>query len=167
MEFKAAVLHEVGGPLAIERIEAGPLKATDVLVRLKASGLCATPTSKRSTASSSIHSPSCPVTRRRAWSRPWARRCDWSTPGDHVVCSWNPTIVVIAFIATGISRSCASRSPPTSRAGVLLDGESRLSVERRAAAPFHDGLRLSPNIAWCPNRAPFRSPTTSPSIARA
>ena len=42
MEFRAAVLHEVGGPLKIERIEAAALKANDVLVRLGASGPCHT-----------------------------------------------------------------------------------------------------------------------------
>ena len=42
MRFNAAVLHEVGKPLAIERVELGALQPFDVLVRVHASGLCHT-----------------------------------------------------------------------------------------------------------------------------
>ena len=44
MKFRAAVLHRVGEPLSIETVELGPLKPTDVLVRVRvrASGLCHT-----------------------------------------------------------------------------------------------------------------------------
>ena len=42
MKLRAAVLNEVGQPLAIETIEMGALGPTDVLVRIHASGLCHT-----------------------------------------------------------------------------------------------------------------------------
>ena len=42
MKFRAAVLHTVGAPLAIETVDLKPLEATDVLVRVRASGLCHT-----------------------------------------------------------------------------------------------------------------------------
>ena len=42
MKFKAAVLEEVGAPLVIDELEMDPLKPGDVLVRIKASGLCHT-----------------------------------------------------------------------------------------------------------------------------
>src|SRR3954470_17702518 len=42
MKFRAAILHEVDRPLSIETVALGPLQPTDVLVRVKASGLCHT-----------------------------------------------------------------------------------------------------------------------------
>jgi S-(hydroxymethyl)glutathione dehydrogenase / alcohol dehydrogenase len=42
MKFKAAVLNQVGKPLEIEELEMAPLEAGDVLVRVRASGLCHT-----------------------------------------------------------------------------------------------------------------------------
>ncbi|HEV8306033.1 MAG TPA: alcohol dehydrogenase catalytic domain-containing protein [Methylomirabilota bacterium] len=42
MRFRAAVLHEVGGPVVVQAVDAGPLGPTDVLVRNAASGLCHT-----------------------------------------------------------------------------------------------------------------------------
>ena len=35
-QYQAAVLHRAGAPLAIERVEAMPLAAADVLVRVRA-----------------------------------------------------------------------------------------------------------------------------------
>lgn len=40
--FRAAVLHEIGGPLKIETITTRPLKSEDVLVKVRASSLCHT-----------------------------------------------------------------------------------------------------------------------------
>jgi S-(hydroxymethyl)glutathione dehydrogenase / alcohol dehydrogenase len=42
MHYKAAVLYEPGTPLVIERAEAAPLGPSDVLVRVRAAGLCHT-----------------------------------------------------------------------------------------------------------------------------
>ena len=42
MEFRAAVLHEVGKPLVIERVAMTGLRRGDVLVKVRASGLCHT-----------------------------------------------------------------------------------------------------------------------------
>jgi S-(hydroxymethyl)glutathione dehydrogenase/alcohol dehydrogenase len=42
MKFRAALLHKVGGALAVETIQIGDLQPTDVLVRVRASGLCHT-----------------------------------------------------------------------------------------------------------------------------
>ena len=42
MQFAAAILYETGGPLAIERVQIGELKTSDVLVKVHASGLCHT-----------------------------------------------------------------------------------------------------------------------------
>ena len=42
LEYQAAVLHEPGTPLRIETIVAADLQPTDVLVRIRAAGLCHT-----------------------------------------------------------------------------------------------------------------------------
>jgi Zn-dependent alcohol dehydrogenase len=39
MKFRAAVLHEVGQPVAIEEVELAKLGETDVLIRVGATGL--------------------------------------------------------------------------------------------------------------------------------
>ena len=42
LQYDAAVLHRPGAALAIERISAAPLRRSDVLVRVRAAGLCHT-----------------------------------------------------------------------------------------------------------------------------
>src|SRR3954464_5087956 len=42
MKFRAAVLDKVNQPMTIDVLEMGSLAATDVLVKVKASGLCHT-----------------------------------------------------------------------------------------------------------------------------
>ncbi|HEX4410278.1 MAG TPA: zinc-binding dehydrogenase [Xanthobacteraceae bacterium] len=42
VHYKAAVLHSAGTPLVVEAVEAAPLGASDVLVRIGAAGLCHT-----------------------------------------------------------------------------------------------------------------------------
>jgi S-(hydroxymethyl)glutathione dehydrogenase/alcohol dehydrogenase len=42
LQYRAAVLHQARSPLAIEQVEAAPLGPADVLVRVRAAGLCHT-----------------------------------------------------------------------------------------------------------------------------
>jgi S-(hydroxymethyl)glutathione dehydrogenase/alcohol dehydrogenase len=42
LRYRAAVLHEAHSPLQIETIAAAPIAASDVLVRVRAAGLCHT-----------------------------------------------------------------------------------------------------------------------------
>ena len=42
MKFRAAVLNRVGAPMTIDTLEMAPLRPGDVLVRMRASGLCHT-----------------------------------------------------------------------------------------------------------------------------
>src|SRR5215475_8025866 len=42
LQYRAAVLHRSGTPLAIEQVTAGDPAPTDVVVRLRAAGLCHT-----------------------------------------------------------------------------------------------------------------------------
>src|SRR5215471_6403368 len=42
LQYQAAVLHQARMPLTLERVSAAPLAANDVLVRVRAAGLCHT-----------------------------------------------------------------------------------------------------------------------------
>ena len=42
MKFRAAVLNKINEPMTIDTLEMAPLSPTDVLVKVKASGLCHT-----------------------------------------------------------------------------------------------------------------------------
>jgi S-(hydroxymethyl)glutathione dehydrogenase/alcohol dehydrogenase len=42
LHYRAAVLHEAQTPLRIETVTAAALKPTDLLVRIRAAGLCHT-----------------------------------------------------------------------------------------------------------------------------
>jgi S-(hydroxymethyl)glutathione dehydrogenase / alcohol dehydrogenase len=90
MKFRAAVLHSPGERLKIEEVELAPLKPGDVLVRLRASGLCHTdlevilgslaypmPIVLGHEGAGVVEEIGKDVTRVR--------------PGDHVVLSWNPS----------------------------------------------------------------------------
>ena len=89
LQYQAAVLHAPQTPLAIERVEAMPLAPHDVLVRVRAAGLCHTdlevidgslrypmPIVLGHEAAGVVEAVGAAVTRPRK--------------GDHVVLSWNP-----------------------------------------------------------------------------
>lgn len=126
MHFCAAVLHAVNTPLAIESVELAPLQPTDVLVRMRASGLC--------------HTDLEVIQGQLAYPLPIVLGHEGAgvveavgsavtlvKPGDHVVCSWNPTCGHCFYCDRGQPILCEpfTRNQP---AGHLLDGGSRLSL---------------------------------------
>jgi len=126
VNFRAAVLHEVGRPLVVERVTLGPLGPHDVLVRLRASGLCHTdleviegalayplPIILGHEGAGVVEAVGAAVTLAR--------------PGDHVVCSWNPSCGHCFYCDRGEPILCEvfTRTQPQ---GHLLDGASRLSL---------------------------------------
>src|ERR1700722_4909325 len=89
LRFRAAVLHAPRTPLRIETIRAGALKPGDVLVRIKAAGLCHT---DLEVIEGSLRFPMPIVLGHEAAGiveqiGPAARGV---AVGDHVVLSWNP-----------------------------------------------------------------------------
>jgi S-(hydroxymethyl)glutathione dehydrogenase/alcohol dehydrogenase len=134
MRFRAAVLHRVNEPLAVETVEIGALRPTDVLVRLGASGLCHTdleviagqlayplPIVLGHEGAGVVEAVGAAVTLVR--------------PGDHVVCSWNPSCGHCYYCDRDQPILCEpfSRHQP---AGHLLDGESRLTIDGRKLHHF-------------------------------
>ncbi len=125
MEFRAAVLAQVGAPLTIERVTLAPLAAADVLIRNRASGLCHTdleviegslvyplPIVLGHEGAGIVEAVGSAVTRVR--------------PGDHVVASWNPHCGHCYYCERDLPILCEpfTREQP---AGNLLDGSSRLA----------------------------------------
>jgi S-(hydroxymethyl)glutathione dehydrogenase/alcohol dehydrogenase len=134
MEFQAAVLHEVNQPLAIERARTSALRPTDVLVRMRASGLCHTdleviqgqlvyplPIVLGHEGAGIVEAVGSDVTLVR--------------PGDHVVCSWNPSCGHCYYCDRDQPILCEpfTKHQP---AGHLLDGASRLTVGGRKLHHF-------------------------------
>ena len=144
MRFKAAVLNAVRTPLAIEDIEMGELAPTDVLVRIRASGLCHTdleviegslayplPIVLGHEGAGVVEAVGSEVTRVKV--------------GDHVVCSWNPHCGHCFYCERDLPILCEpfSRHQPK---GLLLDGRSRLS---RGGGPMHHFSVVSSHAQVC------------------
>jgi S-(hydroxymethyl)glutathione dehydrogenase/alcohol dehydrogenase len=89
LQYRAAVLHAAQTPLSIETVTAAALRPTDVLVRVRAAGLCHT---DLEVIEGSLRYPMPMVLGHEAAGiveeiGPAARGVK---PGDHVVLSWNP-----------------------------------------------------------------------------
>jgi len=125
MKFRAAVLNEVGAPLTVDTLAMAPLQASDVLVRVRASGLCHTdleviqgtlaypmPIVLGHEGAGVVEAVGSAVTRVKK--------------GDHVICSWNPHCGHCFYCERGVPILCEpyKRNEPR---GMLLDGSSRLS----------------------------------------
>jgi S-(hydroxymethyl)glutathione dehydrogenase / alcohol dehydrogenase len=126
MRFRAAVLHKVGSPVAIEAVEAGPLGSTDVLVRNAASGLCHTdleviqgaqrfplPVLLGHEGAGVVEAVGAAVTQARV--------------GDHVICAHNTNCGHCFYCDNGHPLLCETFGRQVPR-GFLLDGASRLRV---------------------------------------
>src|SRR5499427_9274426 len=87
--YQAAVLHRAGAPLAIERVEAVPLAPSDVLVRVRAAGLCHT---DLEVIDGSLRYPMPIVLGHEAAGvvERVGGNVRGVAVGDHVVLSWNP-----------------------------------------------------------------------------
>ncbi len=132
MKFRAAVLNEVGAPLSIDTLTMAPLQANDVLVHVRASGLCHTdleviqgtlayplPIVLGHEGAGIVEAVGSAVTRVRK--------------GDHVICSWNPHCGHCFYCERGVPILCEPYKKNEPR-GMLLDGSSRLS---RDGAPVN------------------------------
>ncbi len=142
--FRAAVLHEVGQPLVVERLTLKPLGPHDVLVQIRASGLCHTdfeviqgqlfyprPIVLGHEGAGVVEAVGAGVTLAR--------------PGDHVVCSWNPSCGHCFYCDRDQPILCEvfTRTQPR---GQLLDGASRLELDGR---PVHHFSAVSSHAEFC------------------
>lgn len=144
MEFRAAVLHEVGSVMTIERVTCAPLQHDDVLVRVRASGLCHTdlevmqgtvtrplPTVLGHEGAGIVEAVGTGVTRVKR--------------GDHVVCSWNPNCGHCFYCDLGLPILCEPVAGQYAK-GFLPDGTSRLTLQGRAV---HHFSMVSSHAEYC------------------
>ena len=89
LQYRAAVLHAVQTPMSIETIMASELKPNDVLVRIRAAGLCHT---DLEVIEGSLRYPLPIVLGHEAAGvvEQVGGAARGVTVGDHVVLSWNP-----------------------------------------------------------------------------
>ncbi|MCZ6748417.1 MAG: Zn-dependent alcohol dehydrogenase [SAR324 cluster bacterium] len=144
MECRAAVLHRVGESLQVETIEIGELQRGDVLVRIRASGLCHT---DLEVIQGSLAYPM-PIVLGHEGAGVVEAVGDGVTavkPGDHVVCSWNPHCGHCFYCERDQPILCEpfSRHQPQ---GHLLDGTSRLRV---GGKELHHFSVVSSHAEYC------------------
>jgi len=132
MKFQAAVLNQINQPLTIETLEMAALAPSDVLVRIRASGLCHT---DLEVIQGALAYPLPIVLGHEGAGIVEAVGSDVTQvkPGDHVICSWNPHCGHCFYCERDLPILCEpfSRNQPR---GFLLDGRSRMS---RAGATIH------------------------------
>lgn len=135
MKIKAAIMTEVGKPLSIQQVELSEPKSNEVLVKIKATGVChsdlnalndqttPTPTILGHEGSGIVEAVGSSVTSVKA--------------GDKVALSWVPYCGTCEFCVTGAVHLCESAFGPMFE-GTLLDGTSRLSQDGKQV--YHNSL---------------------------
>jgi len=159
MEFRAAVLHEPGKPLAIERVRMTGLARGDVLVRIRASGLCHTDLEVMQGA---IAYPMPMILGHEGAGVVEAvgEGVTAVSPGDHVVCSWNPHCGHCWYCERGEPILCEPYLG-NMRRGRLLDGGSRYELGGR---PVNHFSVVSSHAEYCvvPESGAVRVPKEIP-----
>ena len=89
LKYRAAVLHQAGKPLAIEQVSSGDPAPTDVVVRVRADGLCHT---DLEVIDGSLRYPLPMILGHEAAGvvEQIGPEVDTVKVGDHVILSWNP-----------------------------------------------------------------------------
>ena len=144
MRFRAAVLHQVDTPLRVQEVEMAALRPGDVLVRVRASGLCHT---DLEVIQGSLAYPLPIVLGHEGAGIVEAVGSDVASvrPGDHVICSWNPSCGRCFYCDRDQPILCEpfTRHQPQ---GHLLDGASRLSIDGRE---LHHFSVVSSHAEYC------------------
>jgi len=125
MKFRAAVLNKVGEPLTLDTLDMAPLEPGDVLVKVRASGLCHT---DLEVIQGSLAYPLPIVLGHEGAGVVEAVGSAVTSvkPGDHVICSWNPHCGHCFYCERAAPILCEpfTRHQPQGR---LLDGTTRMS----------------------------------------
>src|ERR1700691_1970525 len=126
LQYRAAVLHAAQTPLSIETVTAAALKPTDVLVRVRAAGLCHT---DLEVIEGSLRYPMPIVLGHEAAGiveeiGPEAKDV---AVGDHVILSWQPQCGHCFSCARALPILCETYLAHGPKA-VAFDGESRISL---------------------------------------
>jgi S-(hydroxymethyl)glutathione dehydrogenase / alcohol dehydrogenase len=126
-KYKAAVLHAPKSPLVVETIQAGELRPGDVLIRIKAVGLCHT---DLEVIDGALRNPMPIILGHEAAGIVEEVGADMPgvTVGDHVVLSWNPHCGHCFYCDRDLPILCEEylRQAPLA---VQFDGHSRAKLE--------------------------------------
>lgn len=142
-KVRAAVLRGAGQALGIEAVEMASLGPTDVLVRLRAAGLCHTDLE--------VIEGAIPMPLPMVLGHEGAGVVEdvgvavaHVQPGDHVVLSWNPACGLCFFCARGQPLLC-QRCAAAAGAGTLPDGRIPLT---RDGEPVHQFMFMGSHAEY-------------------
>lgn len=135
MKMKAALMKEIGKPLSIEEIKLDNPKANEVLVKIKATGVCHSDLN----ALNDHTTPTPTILGHEGAGIVMAVGENVKTVkvGDKVALSWVPYCGTCYFCQTGEVQLCESAFGPMFD-GTLLDGTTRLSVNGEKV--YHNSL---------------------------
>ena len=138
MNIRGVVLERTGGPLTVSELELAPPRREEVLVRLRASGICHSDYNAVDGTSETV----CPaVLGHEGAGVVEAIGADVTrvAVGDHVALSWTPWCGTCEECARGFPQLCSTVWPIMGTGG-LMDGTPRLS---RDGEPIHHYSFLS------------------------
>ena len=125
MRIRGVVLEQTGGPLTVAELELAAPRAGEVLVRLRASGVCHSDWNAVDGTSETV----CPAVLGHEGSGVVERVGEGVTRvtvGDHVALSWTPWCGTCEECARDLPQLCSTVWPAMSTGG-LMDGTPRLS----------------------------------------
>ena len=133
LNYRAAVLHEIGAPLAIEQVQGINLSPADVVVRVQAAGLCHT---DLEAIDGSLHYPLPMILGHEASGvvEHVGSAVTNVRVGDHVILSWNPHC--------GRCFHC-DRGQPILCETYLTEGPKGVQFDGLSKAALVDGERLN------------------------
>jgi S-(hydroxymethyl)glutathione dehydrogenase / alcohol dehydrogenase len=125
-DYRAAVLHQSGTPLAIERVTARPPGPGDVAVKMRAAGLCHT---DLEVISGSLRYPMPMILGHEAAGivEEVGSAVDDIKTGDHVILSWNPHCGHCFYCDRDVPILCETYLGEGPK-GVHFDGQSKASL---------------------------------------
>lgn len=144
MKMRAAVMRTRGQPLTIEHVDIAALGPGDVLVRLRAAGLCHT---DLEISQGTLVRP-LPIVLGHEGAgivEGTSKNVTLVKPGDHVVCSWNPNCGHCYYCERNLPILCEPFGAHSSH-GHLYNGASYLSVDGEA---IHHFMMVSSFAEFC------------------
>src|ERR1700754_639398 len=129
MKTQAAIAYAAGKPLEVVTLDLDGPKAGEVLVELKATGICHTDEFTRSGADPEGIFPTILGHEGAGVVIELGEGVTSLAVGDHVVLSWVPPCGECRYCRSGHEARCQKVATEVAPKGVLFDGTSRLSIE--------------------------------------
>jgi S-(hydroxymethyl)glutathione dehydrogenase/alcohol dehydrogenase len=161
VQSRAAVAHQAGAPLAIETVDVAGPRAGEVLVEIKASGVCHTDAFTLSGADPEGLFPAILGHEGAGIVREVGAGVTSLAPGDHVIPLYTPECRQCEYCLSGKTNLCQAIRETQGR-GVMPDGTSRFALGGRTVLHYmgtstFSNLTVLPEIAVAKIRkdAPF------------